>query len=117
MIEAEGVRAYFSHFSPRAILTTLTTSADKFKSHYRLSSLNPLYYLDPRVVRDALNSPEALRNVLRVVVVVVAYLLMRPHLDTLFRRLSGAPERREDALKVRVAAMREEERREGRKGK
>lgn len=108
--DATTASAYFSHFSPRAILHTLSTSATKFKAHYDLPSLNPLYYLDPRVLRDALNDPAALRNVLRVVVVVVAYLLMRPHLDRLVRRLSGAPERREEVLKARLEKMRGEER-------
>jgi hypothetical protein len=111
-------RAYFSHFSPSAIFTTLSTSSQKFKAHYNIPSLNPLYYIDPRTLRPWLSDPANLRNLLRLVVIVVVYLLFRTKLAGWLRGASGAPMTREEELVQRVGE-RERERRweEGRKVK
>ncbi|ETN41642.1 uncharacterized protein HMPREF1541_03578 [Cyphellophora europaea CBS 101466] len=117
-----GAQEYFSHFSPTSISATLSNGTSKLLTKLRtehdihIPSLNPLYYLDPRTIRAYLSDPKAFRNALRLIVIVAAYLLMRPHLETLLRKVSGAPERREEALKARVRELRGREG-EGRKDK
>ena len=104
-----NTRAYFSNFSPASIYHTISNATTKLKEQYDLPSVNPLWYADPRNIRPYLHDPEGLRNVLRVVVVATVYLLFRPHLDRLIRKMSGAPDSRAEALKVRVAELRARE--------
>jgi hypothetical protein len=105
-------RTYFAHFSPFSIYTTLAQSTTKFKTHYNIPSLNPLYYLDPRTLRPWLDDPANLRNLLRLLVVVVVYLLFRGKLEGWLRGVSGAPLRREEGVALRVRE-REQARKKG----
>lgn len=58
-----------------------------------------------------LTEPGTLHNLLRVVIIIAAYLLLRPHLDRLFRHISGAPDTRTEQLKARLSVMHEEQER------
>jgi Protein trafficking PGA2 len=50
---------------------------------------------------------ENLYNFLRLVMIVTTYLLFRPYLEQLFRKMSGAPNARQEQLRARVAAASE----------
>jgi Protein trafficking PGA2 len=56
-----------------------------------------------------LADPATLRSLLRLVLIIGTYLLFRPYVDQIFRRISGAPDTRQEQLKARLAAMHEEQ--------
>ncbi|KIW63954.1 hypothetical protein PV04_08915 [Phialophora macrospora] len=45
---------------------------------------------------------------LRVVVIISTYTLFRPHLESLFRKATGTPDRREEEIKARMAALKQQ---------
>ncbi|EXJ55449.1 hypothetical protein A1O7_08376 [Cladophialophora yegresii CBS 114405] len=45
---------------------------------------------------------------LRVVVIISTYTLFRPHLESLFRKATGTPDQREEEIKARVEAARQQ---------
>lgn len=51
---------------------------------------------------------ENLQDLLRLIMVIATYLLFRPYLEQIFRRISGTPDRQQSQLQARVSAMVEE---------
>jgi hypothetical protein len=45
---------------------------------------------------------------IRVVVIISTYTLFRPHLESLFRKATGAPDRREEEIKARMASLKQQ---------
>ena len=59
---------------------------------------------------ESLADRETLLNLLRLTAIICGYLLIRPHIDTLFHKISGAPDTRAEVLKARVEARTDAER-------
>ncbi|KAJ9622189.1 uncharacterized protein PV06_06452 [Exophiala oligosperma] len=43
-----------------------------------------------------------LQSFLRIVVIIATYLLFRPHLESIFRKITGTPDKRQEEIKARL---------------
>ncbi|KIW12837.1 hypothetical protein PV08_08024 [Exophiala spinifera] len=53
-----------------------------------------------------------LQSFLRIVVIVATYLLFRPHLETLFRKITGTPDKRQEEIKARIEFLQQQQQQE-----
>ncbi|KAL6251673.1 hypothetical protein RBB50_001883 [Rhinocladiella similis] len=49
-----------------------------------------------------------LQSILRIVVIIATYILFRPHLESLFRKITGTPDKRQEEIKARLEFLRQQ---------
>jgi hypothetical protein len=54
---------------------------------------------------EPLTDKDTLRNLLRLIMVIGGYLLLRPYLDLFFRKLSGAPDIRQEQFRAQIESQ------------
>ncbi|KIW82053.1 hypothetical protein Z517_05080 [Fonsecaea pedrosoi CBS 271.37] len=64
-------------------------------------------YIPPAL--QAYFTRQNLQAVVRVIVGISTYILFRPHLESLFRKVTGTPDRREEEARVRVEYLRQQQ--------
>ncbi|OQU99011.1 hypothetical protein CLAIMM_04716 [Cladophialophora immunda] len=68
-------------------------------------------YLPPAL--QAYFTRQNLQALLRVVVAISTYVLFRPHLEGLFRKITGTPDRREEEARARLEFLRQQQQQQG----
>ncbi|KIX92884.1 uncharacterized protein Z520_11360 [Fonsecaea multimorphosa CBS 102226] len=64
-------------------------------------------YLPPAL--QAYLTRQNLQTLLRVIVALSTYILFRPHLESLFRKMTGTPDRREEEARARMEFLRRQQ--------
>ena len=111
------LRSFSQNYPPESLIHlvlpsfVLEATQQPNMSSFTFSDLNP--YLD--AVRDSLPpqvqvyfTRQNLQLLLRVIIIIASYTLFRPYLESLFRKVTGTPDQREEEIKARMEFLKQQ---------